>query len=155
MRLLPALAGMMLIAALAIPPAYAGSVLELQGKGVQIYTCAADRPVFTWQLKAPDAMLFDPQGRPIGRHFAGPTWQAVDGSTVVGEVLTSGSNAAGAVPWLVLRAESHTGDGVFSGVSYIIRNRTVGGAAPGTGCDKDHAGAEIRVDYTASYMFFP
>ncbi len=155
MRLLPALAGIVPFAALAIPPAHAGSALELQGNGVQIYTCAADGPAFAWQLKAPDAMLSDSQGRPAGHHFAGPTWQAADGSTVVGEILASASGDAGAIPWLVLRAKSHTGDGVFSGVGYIIRSRTAGGAAPGAGCDKDHAGAETRVDYTASYVFFP
>ncbi len=155
MRLTPALAGIVPLVALAIPPANAGSALELQGKGVQIYTCAADGPAFAWQLEAPDAMLTDSQGRPAGHHFVGPTWQAVDGSTVMGEVLTSASGDAGAIPWLVLRAKSHTGDGVFSGVGYIIRSRTAGGDAPATGCDKDHAGAEARVDYTASYAFFP
>lgn len=155
MRLLPALAGIVPFAALAIPPASAGSALELQGRGVQIYTCTADGPAVAWRLKAPDAMLSDPQGRPAGHHFAGPTWQAVDGSTVVGEVLTSGAGDAGAIPWLVLRAKSHTGDGVFSGVGYIIRSRTTGGTAPDAGCDKDHAGIETRVDYTAFYTFFP
>jgi hypothetical protein len=155
MRLLPAIPGMMLLAALATPPAYAGIAMELQGRGVQIYTCTADGPAFAWLLKAPDAVLSDAQGRPVGRHFAGPTWQAADGSTVVGEVVTSGSGDAGAIPWLVLRAKFHSGEGVFSGVGYIIRSRTAGGAAPGAGCDKDHAGAETRVDYTASYTFFP
>lgn len=76
MRLLPAIPGMMLLSALATPPAYAGIAMELRGKGVQIYTCTADRPAFAWQLKAPDAMLSDAQDRPVGRHFAGPTWQA-------------------------------------------------------------------------------
>jgi hypothetical protein len=36
-------------------------------------------------LKAPDADLFDEGGRRIGRHFAGPTWEASDdGSKVIG-----------------------------------------------------------------------
>ena len=155
MRLLPALAGIVPLVASSIPLAHAGSALELQGKGVQIYTCTADGSAFAWRLKAPDAMLSDLQGRPAGHHFAGPTWQAADGSTVAGEVLTSGSGDAAAIPWLILRAKSHTGDGVFSGVGYIVRSRTAGGAAPGTGCDKDHAGTETKMDYTASYTFFP
>ena len=134
--------------------AQAGDAVELRAKGVQIYTCAASGDSFSWHFKAPEATLLDPLGQDVGRHFAGPTWQAKDGSTVVGEPVVSSSGEAGAVPWLVLKAKSHTGEGLFETVKYIVRSRTVGGVAPAGGCDKDHAGADTRVDYTAIYTFF-
>ena len=54
--------------------------------GFQIYVCRPDvegKPV--WALKAPEAELFDEQGKSIGRHFAGPTWQFSDGRPDHGE----------------------------------------------------------------------
>ena len=159
MRLLLAAVGLFplafVLAVTATCPAHAGSALELQAKGVQIYTCGVDGPAPAWRLRAPDATLFDARGQVAGRHFAGPSWQAGDGSIVVGEVVASGTGAPGAVPWLVLRAKSHSGNGVFAGIGYVVRSRTAGGDAPAAGCDRDHAGAEARVDYTASYTFFP
>ena len=137
------------------PARAAAPAIELLGRGVQIYDCAASGAGFAWQLKAPDAMLLDGQGRPVGHHFAGPSWQATDGSLVTGDVVASSSGAAGAVPWLVLRAKSHAGEGIFATVRYIVRSQTVGGAAPGAGCDAGHAGAETRVDYHATYTLFP
>jgi len=64
-------------------------VLKALGQGVQIYTCGAkagDRNQFEWVLKAPEADLVGDKGERIGRHYAGPTWEANDGSKVVGEV---------------------------------------------------------------------
>jgi hypothetical protein len=143
--------------------ARAASVLELQGKGDQVYRCAEAPGGFTWTLKGPDATLLTPSGKVAGHHFAGPTWQAADGSSVVGEVVASGSPAAEegpngaapkAIPWLVLRAASHAGAGSFEAVSYVTRTGTVGGLAPAVGCDAAHAGAETRVAYSATYTFF-
>jgi hypothetical protein len=134
--------------------AQAGDAVELRAKGVQIYACAASGDSFGWKFKAPEAILLDPLGQEAGRHFAGPSWQAKDGSIVVGEPLVSSSGEAGAVPWLVLRAKSHSGEGLFEAVKYIVRSRTIGGVAPSTGCDKDHPTAEAKVDYTAIYTFF-
>ncbi|GJG85986.1 hypothetical protein tb265_11670 [Gemmatimonadetes bacterium T265] len=130
--------------------------IVLVGTGVQIYGCAASNGAYAWRLKAPDAVLTDSAGHRVGRHFAGPSWQADDGSTVVGEPLVaSPAPRPGAIPWLVLRAKSHSGTGVFAGVSYIVRSMTTGGVAPAGGCDAAHADAEARVDYTATYTFFP
>jgi hypothetical protein len=134
--------------------AQAGDAVELRGKGVQIYTCAPASDGFAWKFKAPEATLLDPLGQEVGRHFAGPTWQAKDGSSVVGTVEVASSGEAGAIPWLVLRAKSHSGQGEFDAVKFIVRSRTVGGVAPTGGCDKDHPGAEARTDYTAIYTFF-
>ena len=136
-------------------PALGAPAFELQGKGVQIYTCSDGQGGFAWRLKAPDAMLVDGEGREVGHHFAGPSWQGKDGSLVTGEVETAASGGAGAIPWLVLRAKTHAGTGLFASVEAIVRSRTEGGVAPATGCDAGHAGAETQVPYTASYSFFP
>ena len=128
---------------------------EAFAKGVQIYACKAANGGFAWTLKAPDAILSDAGGHPLGKHFAGPSWQAKDGSVVVGEMLNlSPSPDAGAIPWLVLHAKSHAGAGEMASVQYVVRTRTEGGQAPATGCDAAHAGGEVRVPYSAVYLFF-
>ena len=145
------------LAATGVRPAQAASpaVIVLLGKGAQVYECAQAGTGFAWRLKAPDATLTDAAGRRIGHHFAGPSWQAEDSSTVTGEALVASQPAqADAIPWLVLKAKTHGGEGLFSGVAYIVRSATVGGAAPASGCDPAHGGAEIRIDYSATYTFF-
>jgi hypothetical protein len=132
-------------------------LLKAVGKGVQIYACgaAAGNPTqFEWIFKAPAADLTGDKGERIGRHYAGPTWEANDGSKVVGEVRKrADAPRLGAIPWLLLKAESNQGDGTFKDITYIQRVDTEGGAAPSEGCD-DHNGAEVRVDYKATYYFY-
>jgi hypothetical protein len=145
------------LATTGVLPAQAASpaVIVLLGKGAQIYECAQTGTAFAWRLKAPDAILTDAAGRRIGHHFAGPSWQAEDGSTVTGEVLVANeATQADAIPWLVLKAKTHSGKGLFSAVAYIVRSATMGGAAPASGCDSAHSGAETRIDYRATYTFF-
>ena len=129
--------------------------VELQGRGVQIYICEQVSGGFTWRLKGPEAALLDAAGLQVGDHFAGPCWRAKDGSTVVGEpLIASQSPIEGSIPWLVLRAKSHAGNGVFSSVEYIVRSHTAGGMAPNMGCDQAKVGTETRVGYSAIYVFF-
>jgi hypothetical protein len=129
-----------------------------KAKGVQIYDCRAkpnDATVYEWVLKAPEAELFDTLGKRIGRHYGGPTWEGVDGSKVVGEVKArESSTEANAIPWLLLLAKKHEGNGVFSRVSSIQRLETVGGKAPAGGRDRSKLGAEVQVPYTAVYYFY-
>ena len=107
-------------------------------------------------MKAPEAMLATADGRVTAHHFAGPTWQAQDGSAVVGEALASGVAREGSagVPWLVLRAKSHSGVGAFDSVTYVVRSETVGGLAPAGGCDGGHLGVEAQSAYSATYTLF-
>jgi hypothetical protein len=127
-------------------------------KGVQIYQCRAktnDATAYEWVLKAPEADLFDGQGKRIGRHYGGPTWEAIDGSKVVGQVKgREPSTDANAIPWLLLVATKHEGNGVFSRVNSIQRLETVGGKPPAGGCDQSSLGNEVRVPYTAVYYFY-
>jgi uncharacterized protein DUF3455 len=123
--------------------------------GAQVYACASS-PAGTagWVPKGPDAQLFDSQNKPVGKHFAGPTWEGLDGGKVVGEVKASmPAPVERAIPWLLLRIKSRDGSGAFTQAQAIVRMRTTGGTAPGGGCDEAHAGQEVRVPYTAIYVF--
>ncbi len=131
-----------------------GSSPAFVGSGVQIYTCQPSAAGPAWHLRAPEATLSQPGGGPVINHFAGPSWQAGDGSVVVGEMIASTPGAAGSIPWLVLRAKTHRGAGLLASVTYIVRSQTEGGLAPALGCDQDRLGVETRVVYRAIYTFF-
>jgi hypothetical protein len=142
-------------ATLQVPPK-ARLTQQLHGAGVQIYRCHADDAQrFSWQLVAPDADLSDHAGHKVGKHYAGPTWEASDGSRVVGEVMARDNGPdASAVPWLLLKAKATSGTGIFTQVSFIQRVRTIGGTAPAVGCTAASAESEVRVAYSAEYWFY-
>ena len=132
------------------------SILQvMSGKGVQVYACARHPAGATgWAFKAPDAQLFDMQNKPIGKHYAGPTWEDLDGGKVVGAVRTSiPASLDNAIPWLLLDVKSHQGSGAVTQARAIVRMETTGGAAPDDGCDEPRTGQEVRVGYTAIYVF--
>jgi hypothetical protein len=137
------------------PPANEQLLLRVHAKGDQIYTCKADGTQFTWTLKAPDAQLFDKDGKPFGKHFAGPSWEANDGSRVTGKAVANApSPDADSIPWLLVNLLSHDGTGVLSRATTIQRLNTKGGKAPASGCDASHVGQEVRVSYSADYLFY-
>ena len=83
--------------------------IAYRGEGVQIYQCTPDG---RWAFQSPRASLYDDNGNLAAEHFAGPTWQAADGSTVVGRKIAESTPDDTAIPWLLLEAASNTGDGV-------------------------------------------
>jgi hypothetical protein len=130
------------------PAANESLTLVVPAKGVQVYECRDGK----WAFVAPDAALFDLAGMPIGKHYAGPVWEAADGSKVVGAVKSrADAPAANAIPWLLLSTRSTGGEGAFSKVTSIQRVSTTGGVAPQGACV---SGAQARVNYTADYYFF-
>jgi hypothetical protein len=136
-------------------PANEKLLLQVHAKGDQVYTCKEGVTEFAWTLKAPDAQLFDKDGKPFGKHFAGPSWEASDGSRVVGKAVANApSPDADSIAWLLVNIVSHEGTGVLSRVTSIQRINTKGGKAPASGCDSVHAGQEIRVPYSADYVFY-
>ena len=139
-------------------PASAVLAQQTNAAGVQIYRCSADKSDaarFSWTLKQPEADLFDHAGKKVGKHYAGPTWEGNDGSRVTGEVVARvDSPDPNSVAWLLLRAKSASGNGIFGSVLFIQRLRTVGGNAPGDGCDQASAGKEVRAPYSAEYWFY-
>ena len=130
----------------------AGEVLvaRVHASGDQVYACNGEQ----WTLSGPDARLFDEAGRQVGTHFAGPTWQWSDGSRVMGKVVANATPDTASVPWLLLKASEHTGEGMMSQVSTIQRLHTKGGKAPAAGCDAEHKGSQTRSHYTADYYFY-
>lgn len=130
--------------------------------GVQIYVAtpsATDPAVFVWTFKAPEAVLFAPEeddcdddAEIVGIHYAGPTWESVSGSKVVGARVAGVTVDPTAIPWLLLRAASTEGHGIFKRTTFVQRVNTTGGLAPAT--PPTQAGQEARVPYTADYYFF-
>jgi hypothetical protein len=132
-------------------------VLKAHATGLQIYTCnmGADG-IAQWKLKAPDADLHDKKGAVIGHHFAGPTWKHKDGSEVAGKASAhADSPDADSIPWLLVSATGHSGDGVFAKVSSIQRLNTKGGnPPPASECDASKSGTESKSKYSADYYFY-
>jgi Protein of unknown function (DUF3455) len=137
------------------PPDNEQLVVRVHAKGDQIYSCKVDGAQAGWTLKAPEAQLFDKDGKAFGKHFAGPSWEASDGSRVVGKAAANvASPDADSIPWLLVKVVSHAGDGVLARVTSVQRINTKGGKAPVSECDAGHAGQEVRVTYSADYLFF-
>jgi Protein of unknown function (DUF3455) len=137
------------------PPASEQLLLQVHAKGDQVYICQEGATEFAWALRAPDAQLFDKDGKPFGRHFVGPTWEASDGSRVKGKAVASvPSSDPDSIPWLLVDVVSHEGNGVLSRATKIQRVNTKGGKAPASGCDAAHTGQEVRVPYSADYLFY-
>ena len=140
------------------PTASERAVATVPAVGVQIYECRAakDKPnQFEWAFVAPEADLFDRKGTRLGRHYAGPHWEALDGSRIVASLVERApAPAADAIPWLLLAARPAGPQGRFSAVTSIQRVNTVGGIAPANGCAQATAGATARVPYSADYVFF-
>ena len=140
------------------PPAGQVVYLEALATGVQIYQCTSkpdDPSTYEWAFRAPEAALDDRSGRLLGRHYAGPTWESLDGSTVVGETKARdpGPNQS-AIPWLLLSAKATTGRGTFGQAKSIQRLQTVGGVAPSQPCSATNAQQIARVPYAATYYFY-
>lgn len=119
-------------------------------KGVQIYLWDGA----SWSFVAPEAELFANAGDDgaVGIHYAGPTWESVSGSKVVGMVLQRCTPDPHAIPRLLLGAVSSEGPGIFRRVTYIQRLNTVGGKAPNN--PGAFPGDVARVPYRAEYTFY-
>src|SRR6476620_7735529 len=123
-----------------VPPAIAApgesAVVTLHAEGAQVYECKAGSDgKLAWAFREPIAtLLLD--GKTVGRHYAGPNWEHVDGSAVVGKVA---GNAPGAtptdIPLLKLEVVSSRGSGTLSGVTTVQRINTQGGRHDGA-CDR-------------------
>jgi hypothetical protein len=126
-------------------------VLTAHAQGQQIYECKAGSDgKLIWTFREPQATLVA-DGKVVGRHYAGPTWELADGSAVAGKAI---GNAPGATPndiaWLKLEAVSHKGSGEFTDVTTVQRINTVGGVL-NDACDRP--GTTRGMPYTADYVF--
>jgi len=139
-----------------LDPVPAGHKLYLVGHatGVQIYRCNGT----AWALVAPRADLYGENGKLLATHYAGPTWEALDGSTVKAARVDGATVDPTAIPWLLLATHSPTAglDGDrLTATTYIQRLNTTGGIAPAAAeCTAETAGAVAEIPYTADYYFW-
>ena len=126
-------------------------VATLHAEGAQVYECKAGNDgKLAWAFREPIATLVL-DGKTVGRHYAGPSWEHADGSAVVGKAVGNApGKSAGDIPWLKLEVTAHRGSGALSGVTTVQRINTAGGVHAGA-CDK--AGAFHSAPYAADYVF--
>jgi hypothetical protein len=126
-------------------------IVTLHAQGAQVYECKAGADgKLAWTFREPIAtLLLD--GKTVGRHYAGPNWDHIDGSGVTAKVL---ANAPGKttndIAWLKLEVTARRGNGVLSGATTIQRINTAGGVWRGS-CEK--AGAFHSAPYATDYVF--
>jgi hypothetical protein len=152
---LAAAAGLARPAAAQVPDAIAAPgetvVATFHAEGAQVYDCKADASgKLAWQFREPIATLLR-DGITVGRHYAGPNWEASDGSAVTGKAIASVPGTTPAdIPWLKLDVVAHRGSGMLSGVTTVQRTNTQGGVVNGL-CDK--SGTYYSAPYSADYVF--
>jgi hypothetical protein len=141
-------------AAASIDPPQAERAMTLAASGVQTYSCEFDaQHHLGWVFKGPQAILFDASGQPTVRHGAGPSWQADDGSRIVGHVLAQRpSETSASIPQLLLETHSTSGKGALSAIRYVQRVHTVGGLMPSAPCSTEHQIGSSP--YLADYVFY-
>lgn len=131
-----------------------GTIAVLHASGVQIYQCkrASDGRLL-WTFSAPEATLKDDTGQLVVKHYAGPTWEAPDGSKVTGKVLRQAPNTQepDSIPLLLLQATSTGGAGLLAKTRYVQRLNTQGGQALPQACTQE--GQENRMPYRSDYVF--
>jgi hypothetical protein len=138
-----------------LPPAIAApgmtAVATFHAEGAQIYECKAGTDgKLAWSFREPIATLLS-DGKTVGRHYAGPSWEHMDGSVVVGKAAGNApGKTANDIPWLKLDVTAHRGSGMLTKVTTVQRINTQGGVQTGA-CDK--AGALLSAPYSADYVF--
>ena len=129
----------------------AAPILTLHAEGAQVYECKTGSDgKLSWTFREPIAALMF-EGRTVGRHYAGPTWEHGDGSAVQAKVVGNAPGATAAdIPWLKLEVVESRGSGALAGADFVQRINTVGGVLHGA-CEQ--AGALHSVPYSADYVF--
>jgi hypothetical protein len=138
-----------------VPPALAApgesAVVTLHAEGAQVYECKPGNDgKLAWAFREPIAtLLLD--DKTVGRHYAGPNWEHIDGSAVTAKAVANApGQSAGDIPWLKLEVTAHRGSGTLAGVTTVQRINTQGGVHAGA-CDR--AGALHSAPYAADYVF--
>jgi hypothetical protein len=126
-------------------------ILTVHAMGAQVYECkAGENGALVWTFREPTATLIL-AGKTVGRHYAGPNWDHVDGSGISAKVAGKAPGATAAdIPWLRLEVTAHRGGGMLTAATTVQRINTSGGAMSGP-CDT--AGAFHSVPYAADYVF--
>ena len=153
---------MMTVDNAALPEAVRVPAGEMQkmsttGVGEITYECREKKDMagqFEWAFVAPVATLNDAVGKPVGKYYAGPTWESSDGSKITGKQVAVAPAGAGNIPLQLVKTEPAMGAGAMAGVSYIQRVNTKGGVAPTSACGAGSTGTRQNVAYEADYGFY-
>lgn len=138
-------------------PAGHTMAMKAVGVGELTYECkakAADANAYEWVFVGPVAKLMDASNKEVGKYYAGPTWESMDGSKVTGKQVAVAPAQPGSIPLQLVKAEPAMGKGAMTGVTYIQRVNTKGGVAPADPCTASSAGMKKQVPYQADYVFF-
>ena len=138
-------------------PAGASLKMATTGVGEITYECrekAAAAGQYEWAFVGPVATLYAADRKTVGKYYAGPTWEASDGSKITGKQVAMSPAAAGNIPMQLVKTDPAMGAGAMSGVTYIQRLNTKGGVAPASSCDAASKGKRQQVAYEADYVFY-
>ena len=138
-------------------PAGTRQTMWTAGRGELTYECREKKDMagqFEWAFVGPVATLYGAADKAVGKYYAGPTWEAVDGSKVTGKQVAVAPGGAGNIPLQLVKAEPAMGSGAMQGVAYIQRLNTRGGVAPSTACSMESKGQRQQVGYAADYVFY-
>ena len=139
-------------------PAGHKMTIKAVGIGELTYECrakATDAAAFEWVFVGPVAKLMDATSKKeIGKYYAGPTWESMDGSKVTGKQVAVAPATPGNIPLQLVKAEPAMGKGAMTGATYIQRVNTKGGVAPSDACAAASVGTKKQVPYQADYVFY-
>ena len=138
-------------------PAGQKQMMSTWATGEITYECREKKDMagaHEWAFVGPVATLYGADKKMVGKYYAGPTWEAADGSKVTGKQVAIAPAAPGNIPLQLVKAEPAMGTGAMTGVSYIQRLNTKGGVAPAMACDAMGKGKRQVVAYEADYVFY-
>jgi Protein of unknown function (DUF3455) len=126
-------------------------LMTIYAEGAQVYDCKAGADgKLSWTFREPIATLIQ-DGKTVGRHYAGPHWELMDGGIVQGKVTGRAPGAAVTdIPLLKLEVAARKGQGALTEATTIQRINTRGGQLEGTCLT---AGAYRSVAYSTDYVF--
>lgn len=132
-------------------------MMATTGVGEITYECREKKDMagqHEWAFVGPVATLLGSDKKAVGKYYAGPTWEANDGSKVTGKQVATAPAAPGSIPLQLVKTDPAMGAGAMSGVNYIQRLNTKGGVAPAMACDAATKGKRQQVAYEADYVFY-
>ena len=128
-------------------------MLRLHGHGVQIFRCEAQGGDGHWAFRLPEADLDGPDGKAVVHHGVNLSFEHVDGSRLIGDIVDHvPAPSDDALPWLLIATRSF-GAGALKDISHVQRINTVGGMPPAH-CDAGQAGQVLRVPFSADFVFY-
>ncbi|EFF76036.1 DUF3455 domain-containing protein [Achromobacter piechaudii] len=153
-----------LLAAQTVPPilqvpADNAVVWRAPATGTITYECSITRTDGVqprWVAVKAEAVLGDGKGGNSGSYSSPPeTWKASDGSALTGMVLVRANVETDRLYDQLVLANPARGVGLLTGVTYIQRLVSSGGAAPqAERCTTATVNQRVLVDYRAEYVFW-